>query len=61
MLDGLISKEHQNNRFIGYVNVNSSRSNIDDRKEYDRKEKSEYTYYSLTKTKLDESFPDAQF
>ena len=44
---GLASKEHQNNPFIGYVNINSLCNKINDLGKI--VEKFKYTYYQFTK------------
>ena len=60
-LDGLnkLSKEHQNNPIIGYLNINSLRNKINDLRKICRK--TEIHVLCIDETKLDESFPDAQF
>ena len=60
-LDGLnkLSKEHQNNQVIGYLNINSLRNKTNDLRKICRK--SEIHVLCTDETKLDESFPDAQF
>ena len=60
-LDGLnkISKEHQNNPIIGYLNINSLQNKINDlRKTYG---KTQMHVLCTDETKFDESFPDPQF
>ena len=49
IVDGLnrLSKEHQNNPLIGYLNINSLPNKI--------------PALCIDETKFDESFPDAQF
>ena len=60
-LDGLnkLSKEHQNKQIIGYLNINSLRNKTNDLRKICRK--SEIHVLCTDETKLDESFPDAQF
>ena len=60
-LDGLnkLSKEHQNNPIIGYLNINSLRNKINDLRKICRK--TQIHVLCIDETKLDESFPDAQF
>ena len=60
-LDGLnkLSKEHQNNPVIGYLNINSLRNKINDLRKICRK--TQIHILSIDETKLHESFPDAQF
>ena len=54
-----LSKESQNNPIIGYLNINSLRSNINDLRKTCRKKQIHVS--CIDKTKIDESFPDAQF
>ena len=51
-LDGLnrLSKEHQNNPIIGYLNINSLRNEINDLRKFVEQHK--YTHYALTKPNL---------
>ena len=60
-LDGLnrLSKEHQNNPIIGYLNINSLRNKINDLRKICRKTQTHVL--CIDEIKLDESFPDAQF
>ena len=60
-LDGLNkhSKEHQNNPIIGYLNINSLGNKINHLREICRK--TQIHVLCIDETKLDESFPDAQF
>ena len=60
-LDGLnkLSKEHQNNPIIGYLNINSLRNKTNDLRKICRK--TQIHVLCIDETKLDESFPDAQF
>ena len=60
-LDGLnkLSKEHQNNPIIGYLNVNTLRNKINDSRKICRK--AQIHVLCIDETKFDESFPDAQF
>ena len=60
-LDGLnrLSKEHQNRPIIGYLNMNSLRYKINDLRKICRK--TQIHVLCIDETKLDESFPDAQF
>ena len=54
-----LSKEYQNNPIIGYLNVNSLRNKINDLRKIYRK--TQIHVLCIDETKLDESFPDAQF
>ena len=56
---GLISKEHQNNPFIGYVNINSLCNKINDLGKICRT--IQIHLLPIDKTKRDKSFPDVQF
>ena len=60
-LDGLnkLSKEHQNNPIIGYLNINRLRNKINGLRTICRK--TQIQVLCIDETKLDESFPDAQF
>ena len=60
-LDGLnrLSKEHQNNLIIGYLNINSLRNKINDLRKICIK--TQIHVLCVGETKLDQSFPDAQF
>ena len=60
-LDGLneLSKEHQNNPIIGYLNKNSLRNKINDLRKICRK--TQIHILCIDETKLDESFPDVRF
>ena len=59
-LDGLnkLSKEHQNNPIIGYLNISSLGNKINHLREICRK--TQINVLCIDETKLDESFPDAQ-
>ena len=56
---GLTSKEHQNNPFIGYVNINSLCNKINDLGKICRT--IQIHLLPIDKTKRDKSFPDVQF
>ena len=56
---GLISKEHQNNPFIGYMNINSLCNKINDLGKICRA--IQIHLLPIDKTKRDKSFPDVQF
>ena len=60
-LDGLnkLSKEHQNNPIIGFLDINSLRNKINDLRKICRK--TQLHVLCIDETKLHESFPDAQF
>ena len=60
-LDGLnrLCKEHQSNPKIGNLNINSLRNKINDLRKICRK--AQIHILCIDETKLDESFPDAQF
>ena len=60
-LDGLdrLIKEHQNNLTIGYLNINCLRNKINDLRRICRK--TQIHVLCTDETKLDKSFPDAQF
>ena len=60
-LDGLnkVSKEHQNNPIIGYLNINTLRNKINDLRKICRK--AQIYVLCIDEIKFDESFPDAQF
>ena len=60
-LDGLnrFSKEQQKNPIIGYLNIKNLRSKINDLRKTCRK--TQIHLLCIDETKLDESFPDAQF
>ena len=60
-LDGLnkLSKEHQNNPIIGYLKINSLCNKINDLRKICWK--TQIHVLCVDETKLDESFPDAQF
>ena len=61
VLDALnsLSKEHQTNLITGYLNTNSLRNKINDLRKICRK--TQMQVLCIVETKLDESFPDAQF
>ena len=52
-------KEHQNNLIIGYLNINSLRNKINDLRKICIK--TQIRVLCVGETKLDQSFPDAQF
>ena len=54
-----LSKEHQNNPIIGYLNINSLCNKTNDLRKIYRK--TQIHVLCIDETKLDESFPDAQF
>ena len=58
-LDGLnkLSKEHQNNPIIAYLNINSLRNKINELRKTCRK--TQIHVLCIDETKLRESFPDA--
>ena len=60
-LDGLnrLSKQHQNNPIIDYLNINSLHNKINDLKKNCRK--TQIHILCIDETKLNESFADAQF
>ena len=60
-LDGLnrLSKEHQSNPIIGFLSINSLSNKINDLRKICRKAQIHVLW--IDETKLDESFPDAQF
>ena len=51
--------KHPRNSLIGYLNINSLRNKIVDAREV--LGKLELDYFLLSETKLDDSFPSAQF
>ena len=61
VLDALnsLSKEHQTNLITGYLNTNSLRNKINDLRKICRK--TQMQVLCIVETKLDESFPNAQF
>ena len=60
-LEGLnkLTKEHQNNPIIGYLNINKLRNKINDLRKICRK--TQIHVLCIDETELDQSFPDAQF
>ena len=50
---------YSQNRFIGYLNINSIRNKVSDIREISGK--LQLDYFVLSETKIDESFPSAQF
>ena len=54
-----LSKEHQSNPIIGYLNINSLRNKINDLRKIGRK--TQIHVICIDETKLNESFPDTQF
>ena len=60
-LDGLnrLNKEHQSNQIIGYLNISSFRNKMNDLRKNCRK--TQMHVLCIDETKLNESFPDAQF
>ena len=54
-----LSKEHKSNPIISYLNINSLRIKINDLRKVCRK--TQIHVLCIDETKLDESFPDAQF
>ena len=60
-LDGLnrLNKEHQSNQIIGYLKISSLRNKMNDLRKNCRK--TQIHVLCIDKTKLNESFPDAQF
>ena len=60
-LDGLnrLNKEHQSNQIIGYLNISSLCNKMNDLRKNCRK--TQIHVLCIDETKLNESFPDAQF
>ena len=54
-----LSKEHESNPIIGYLNINSLRNKINDLRKICKK--AQIHVLCIDKTILDESFPDPQF
>ena len=50
---------YSQNRFIGYLNINSIRNKVSDIREISGK--LQLDYFVLSETKIDEGFPSAQF